>query len=125
MLIDIIGILLTILIISPRYWNIVFLISCADLLFSVCISLVLQSRITEVIAGGIFSSITWPGGKSFLTILGPLFLLTIGLGLAGPKEIPWLDLINPLAGFRKPWPVIMIKLAVFRMLVFLYFLAGK
>lgn len=122
MFLDIIGTLLTILIISPRYWFIVIVISITELAFSILITTALSFGVTEVIAGGIFSSITWNStGKNFLYLVSPAFLFIIGAGLLKHNKISWIDMINPLAGFRKPWPVIMIKMAVFRLIIFLVF----
>lgn len=126
MFLDITGILLTILIVSPRYWFIVLVISVMELVFSICITTAFHYGVTEVIAGGIFSSIVWtPGDKEFLQLLGPTFLLITGAGLLKHSNIFWLDLINPMAAYKRPWPVMMIKTAIFRLIIFLFFFAGK
>lgn len=122
MFIDIVGILLTILIVSPRYWFIVLIISCVELFFSILFSLALKANITEVIAGGVFNFVASSGGMNvFLQLLGPIFLLLFGFGLNNSRKIPWIDLLNPLSDFKRPWPVMMIKTAIFRAMFFLLF----
>jgi len=78
-----------------------------------------------VIAGGIFSSIAWSsGGKDLLQLVSPVFLFITGAGLLRHTKISWIDLINPVAGYKKPWPMLMIKTAIFRLIVFFFFI-GK
>lgn len=126
MFLDITGIIFTVLIVSPRYWFLVLSISLIELIFSIFIIIVFHFGVTEVIAGGIFSSIVWtPGKKEFLQLVGPLFLLITGLGSLNRNEILWFDLINPLASYKKPWPVMMIKTAIFRLIVFFFFFTGN
>ncbi|WP_296971102.1 hypothetical protein [Tepidanaerobacter sp. EBM-38] len=117
MFIDVVGILLTVIIVSPRYWFIVLPLCFAESALTILISMVLESNITEVIAGGIFTTVAGPNNKNFLLILSPLFFLMLGLGLHKDKKIPWLDLINPIANFKRPWPALMIKTSLFRIMV--------
>ena len=51
MFVDLIGVLLTVIIVSIRYWFVVLLLSFFESTFTLLISMVLESRITEVIAG--------------------------------------------------------------------------
>ena len=117
MFIDVVGILLTVIIVSPRYWFIVLPLCFAESALTILISMVLESNITEVIAGGIFTTVAGPNNKNFLLILSPLFFLMLGLGLHKDKKIPWLDLINPIANFKRPWPALMIKTSLLRIMV--------
>ncbi|NLZ53039.1 MAG: hypothetical protein GX892_07825 [Thermoanaerobacteraceae bacterium] len=117
MFVDLIGIFLTVIIVSPRYWLIVLLLSFIESTFTVLISMALESSITEVIAGGIFTTITGSFNNNLITIFSPLFLLFIGLGLHRDEKIPWLDLINPIADFKRPAPALMIKTALCRILI--------
>ncbi|NLU09837.1 MAG: hypothetical protein GXW90_02645 [Tepidanaerobacter acetatoxydans] len=117
MFIDVVGILLTVIIVSPRYWFIVLPLCFAESALTILISMVLESNITEVIAGGIFTTVAGLNNKNFLLILSPLFFLMLGLGLHKDKKIPWLDLINPIANFKRPWPALMIKTSLFRIMV--------
>ncbi len=116
MLIDAVGILLTVLIVSPRYCFIVLLLCFAELTVTVLLSMILELNVTEVVAGGIFTTIAGSGSNNLFMILSPLFFLLFGLGLYGGK-VPWLDLINPIAAFKRPLPVLMIKTALFRMII--------
>lgn len=123
MFLDIIGNLLTIIIISPRYWFIVLAVSASELIFSLLLTTAMSLKVTEVIAGGIFSSIKWNStGAEFLYLASPFFLFFIGIGLLNNYKISWLDVINPLSDFKRPWPVIMIKMAIFRLIIFILFL---
>ena len=117
MFVDLIGILLTVIIVSLRYWFIVLLISFIESTFTILISTALETSITEVIAGGIFTTVTGPSNNYFIMLLSPLFLLLFGLGLHRNEKIPWLDLINPVADFKRPVAVLMIKTALCRMLI--------
>ena len=72
MFVDIVGLLLTVLIVSPRYWLIVLFIGFAELIFNILLSMTLELNITQVIAGGIFTSITGSSSNRF-QILSPLF----------------------------------------------------
>jgi len=117
MFVDLIGIFLTVVIVSPRYWFIVLLLSFIESTFTVLISLALELSITEVIAGGIFSTVTGSNINNLITILGPLFILLFGLGLHRDEKIPWLDFINPVADFKRPVPALMIKTALCRILI--------
>ena len=116
MLIDAVGILLTVLIVNPRYCFIVLLLCFAELTVTVLLSMILELNVTEVVAGGIFTTIAGSGSNNLFMILSPLFFLLFGLGLYGGK-VPWLDLINPIAAFKRPLPVLMIKTALFRMII--------
>jgi hypothetical protein len=101
-------------------------ISAVELGLFVSISTALSLKVTEVIAGGIFSSITWnSSGKDILYLIDPLFLFTIGFGLLKHDKVSWIDAVNPFACFKKPWPVIMIKISIFRLLIFSLFWAEK
>lgn len=124
MFVDIVGILLTVIIVSPRYWWIVLLLCFAESALTVLISMALESSITEVIAGGIFTTVTGSYSNNLFLILGPVSLFLFGLGLHRGRKIPWLDLINPIADFKRPLPVLMIKTALFRMLI-IYLLSSK
>ncbi|AEE91517.1 conserved membrane protein of unknown function [Tepidanaerobacter acetatoxydans Re1] len=117
MFIDVVGILLTVIIISPRYCFIVLLLCFMESVFTILISMVLESNITEVIAGGIFTTVAGPNNKDFFLILSPLFFFMLGLGLHKDKKIPWIDLINPIADFKSPLPALMIKTSLFRIMV--------
>ncbi len=117
MFVDIIGILLTVVIVSPRYWFIVLLLCFVESTFTVLISMALESSITEVVAGGIFTKVTGSNSNNLFLIISPLFFLLLGLGLHQNRKIPWLDLINPIADFKRPLPVLMIKTALFRMMI--------
>lgn len=117
MFVDVVGILLTVIIVSPRYWLIVLLLCFAESAFTVFISMALESSVTEVIAGGIFTTVTGSYSNNLFLIISPLFFLLLGLGLHRDKRIPWLDLINPIADFKRPLSVLMIKTALFRMLI--------
>lgn len=117
MFIDVVGILLTVIIVSPRYWFIVLPLCFAESALTILISMVLELNITEVIAGGIFTTVAGPNNKDFFLMLSPLFFLMLGLGLHKDKRIPWLDLINPVADFKRPWPALMIKTSLFRIMV--------
>lgn len=123
MFVDIVGLLLTVLIVSPRYWLIVLFIGFAELIFNILLSMTLELNITQVIAGGIFTSITGSSSNRF-QILSPLFFLLIGWGLCENKRIPLLNLINPMAYFKKPWPSLLIKTAIFRLLI-VFLINGK
>ncbi|WP_213975489.1 hypothetical protein [Tepidanaerobacter acetatoxydans] len=117
MFIDVVGILLTVIMISPRYCFIVLLLCFMESVLTILISMVLESNITEVIAGGIFTTVAGPNNKDFFLILSPLFFLMLGLGLHKDKKIPWIDLINPIADFKSPLPALMIKTSLFRIMV--------
>ena len=116
MYIDIIGIILTVIVVSPKYWYM-------EVILSIFLSTALQSKVTEVIAGGIFTTIN--ESRSFIHLLGPLFLLFTGIGMMDDRKIPWIDLINPISMYRRPWPIIMIKTAIFRLAAFAYLFTGK
>jgi len=93
------------------------LLSFVESTFTVLISMALESSVTEVIAGGIFTTITVSPDNGFVVLLGPLFLLLFGLGLHKNEKIPWIDLINPIADFKRPVPALMIKTALCRLLI--------
>ncbi|HHY04027.1 MAG TPA: hypothetical protein GX534_02410 [Thermoanaerobacterales bacterium] len=121
MYIDFVGIILTVLIISPVHWINVLVISFLELLFSIFISIVFQNNVTEVIAGGIFTSMTLSNKSFELQIISPILLLLLGLGRIGIKNVPWFDLLNPLSYFKNnPWSIMLIKISIFKILV-LYF----
>lgn len=121
MYIDFVGIILTILIISPVHWINVLVISFLELLFSIFISIVFQNNVTEVIAGGIFTSMTLSNKSFELQIISPILFLLLGLGRIGIKNVPWFDLLNPLSYFKNnPWSIMLIKISIFKILV-LYF----
>lgn len=118
MFIDIVGIFLTIIMVNIRYWFMVLLICLCELMLSFLLSISLQSNINQVIAGGIFNHVIGSEGKHLLsTLLGPLFFLCLGLGLLDFKKLRWIDLVNPISDFKEPWPIIMMKTAVFRIVV--------
>jgi len=117
MFVDLIGIFLTVIIVSIRYWFVVLLLSFVESAFTVLISIALESSVTEVIAGGIFTTISVTPNNNIIMLLGPLFLLLFGLGLHKNEKIPWIDLINPISDFKRPVPVIMIKTALCRILI--------
>ncbi|HHY41408.1 MAG TPA: hypothetical protein GX514_00935 [Thermoanaerobacterales bacterium] len=117
MFVDLIGIFLTVIIVSPRYWFIVLLLSFIESAFTVLISMALQSSITEVVAGGIFTTVTGSFNNNLITIICPFLLLLFGIGLHRAEKIPWLDLLNPIADFKRPLPVLMIKTALCRILI--------
>ena len=117
MFVDLIGVLLTVIIVSIRYWFVVLLLSFFESTFTLLISMVLESRITEVIAGGIFTTITFFPENFLIMFLGPLFFLLLGLGLHKKDKIPWIDLINPISTYKRPLPVLMIKTALCRILI--------
>jgi len=117
MFIDLIGIFLTVIIVSLRYWFVVLLLSFIESTFTVLISMALESTITEVVAGGIFTTVTASSNNNLIMLLSPLFLLLFGLSLHRNEKIPWLDLINPISDFKMPVPVLMIKTALCRMLI--------
>jgi hypothetical protein len=119
MFVDIIGILLTVMIVSPRYWFIVLMLCFAESVFMVLFSAALESSITEVVAGGIFTTVTLTDSKLFHLMLSPVFFFLLGWGLHKERRIPWLDLINPIADFKRPLPVLMIKTALFRIMIIL------
>lgn len=120
MYIDIVGILLTIIIVSPRYWFMVLFICASELILSVFLSIALQLNVTEVIAGGIFTSVILEGKKNYIQLISPAIFFITCIGLQDMRRIPWLDLINPLAGFRRPLPVLILKTAFFRILIYLF-----
>lgn len=125
MFVDVIGIILTVLIVSPRYWFIVLFISSIELLFTIFFSMVLQGGVTEVIAGGIFSWMARSNGTDIIQLFCPFLFFMLGLGALKNTKIFWLDLLNPLACFKKPWPVMMIKISILRIAVFLFFFYGN
>ena len=57
MYIDTIGIILTIILVSLRYWLIVLSICASELILSFLLCLALKLNVVEVIAGGIFISL--------------------------------------------------------------------
>ncbi|MDD4569845.1 MAG: hypothetical protein PHE70_06970 [Tepidanaerobacteraceae bacterium] len=117
MFVDVIGLLLTIIIVSPRYWITVLSICFVDLALTVLISITLESNIIGVTAGGIFTSFVGFNNKNLFQLFGPFLYLLFGIGLHKDKKIPWLDLINPFSDFCKPIPILMIKTAIFRILI--------
>lgn len=123
MYIDVIGVILTVLIVSPKYWYVVMILSFADVMLTIFLSTTLQSRVTEVIAGGLFTTIN--DGSSFTYILGPSILLLAGIGMMKDRNIPWLDMINPLSSYRRPWPILMIKTSIFRFAIFAFLYGSK
>lgn len=117
MYLDLVGLVLTILIVSPRYWYLVVVISFFDIILSVFLSIALWTQVTEVIAGGIFTTIN--DGGSITYLLGPILLLIAGIGMIiNMEKIHWWDLINPFSSYRRPLPVMMIKTSLFRIAVF-------
>lgn len=124
MSVDIIGTLLSILLVSIRYWYIVLVVCSFELLLTILLSLVIDENITQVIAGGIFSTIEFPGGKSILPILSSLFVLGIALAHLDKKIIRWIDMFNPFADFKKPWPIIMLKTAIYKIIFFILILGS-
>ncbi|HEY8362949.1 MAG TPA: hypothetical protein VIK77_08710 [Tissierellaceae bacterium] len=123
MFLDIIGILLTILIVSPKYIGRVFSICIIANLLDIFAAMVFNSQITEVISGGIFSSINYYGGNIVVPYFSPLVLILIGLGLKSKDTVTFWDFINPIATYKRPWPYLFCKVGVARILI-LYFL-GK
>ncbi|ADL08017.1 hypothetical protein [Thermosediminibacter oceani] len=123
MFLDIVGMLLTILIVSPVYMGRVFLICLFANFLDILTAMVFNTQVTEVIAGGIFSSINYYGGNILVPYLSPLVLILIGAGLQGRDGIILWDLINPSATYKRPWPFLFLKVGIARILI-LYFL-GK
>ncbi len=121
MYIDIVGILLTIIIVSPRYWFMVLFICASELVLSVFLFIALQLNVTEVIAGGIFSSVVLEGKQNYVQLISPVIFFITCLCLQDMRRIPWLDLINPLAAFKKPWHILILKTSFFRILFYLFF----
>ncbi|HHV18946.1 MAG TPA: hypothetical protein GXZ27_08845 [Thermoanaerobacterales bacterium] len=117
MFVDVVGVLLTVIIVSPRYWYIVLILCFAESFLTVLISMALESSITEVVAGGIFTTVTMKNSNIFHLMISPIFLLLLGWGLHRARRIPWLDLINPVAEFKSPLPVLMMKTALYRIMI--------
>jgi len=124
MFIDIVGILLTVIVVNARYWYIVLIICLGELLLSVLASIAFTSNITEVIAGGIFTHMAVFEGKMFVPFLAPLFLLLLGVGLQDFKSMRWIDVINPITDYKRPWPILIMKTAAFR-IAFIIMLYGN
>ncbi len=115
--IDVIGILLTGLIVNPRYCFVILLLCFIEMVSTVLLSTVLSSGLTRVVAGGIFSTVYGVDVNNLFMILSPLFFLLLGFGLYGNEKILWLDFINPIAILKKPLPTLLIKTALFRIVV--------
>lgn len=122
MFIDVIGTLFTILLVSPRYWWIVSIVSVLDVLFSIILTVVLSVNVTEIVAGGIFTTINMTEPKVIYQLIPSIFFFLIGLSLIEPRRLRWIDTVNPLSEFKKPWPVIMIKTSIFKILILLFFI---
>ncbi|MGI6485738.1 MAG: hypothetical protein ACOX15_05355 [Tepidanaerobacteraceae bacterium] len=120
MYIDTIGIILTIILVSPRYWLIVLSICASELILSFLLCLALKLNVVEVIAGGIFTSFIFEE-KNYIQLISPAIFLISSLTLQDMRMIPWLDLINPLAGFKKPWHILFLKTSIFRLIIYLLF----
>lgn len=118
MFIDLIGLLLTVLIVSPQYWYIVIILSFLELVLSIFFSMVSDVSVIEVIAGGIFNTILQVPEKQLLLFSGPIFFLILGFCLQDFRKFHWSDMINPLVNYKQPWPTLMIKMSLFRIAVF-------
>ena len=116
MFVDIVGILLTIIIISPRYWFFVLSICLFELIFTILISMALELSISKVIAGGIFTSINQSNSKYFFQMISPLFFLVLGFAIHTNKNVKWSDLINPFANLSSPLSILIIKTSIFRII---------
>jgi hypothetical protein len=123
MFLDFIGIFLTTLIVSPKYFAQVILVCFFANIIDILAAMVFNSQVTEVISGGIFSSINYLGSNIVLPYFSPLILILIGLGLKNGDSISFWRFINPFAKYKRPWPLIFLKVGVARILV-LYIL-GK
>jgi len=122
MFIDVIGTLLTIILVSPRYWWIVLTVSTIEIMLSLFLSIAVETSVTEIIAGGIFTTITFSEPRNIFQLFCPMFLFLVGLSFLDSKRLRWIDLINPISEFKKPWPVIIIKTAAFQILVIIFFI---
>ncbi|MFO7152750.1 MAG: hypothetical protein DIU66_005860 [Bacillota bacterium] len=125
MFLDFIGIFLTTLIVNPRYFLKVILVGFIANIIDILAAIVFDSQVTEVISGGIFSSVNYLGNNILVPYFCPLILISIGLGLKNGESIDFWRFINPLASYKRPWPIIFLKVGLARILVLYIFKMGK
>jgi len=122
MFIDVVGTLLTIILVSLRYWWMVLTVSALEIMLSLLLSIAVKTNITEIIAGGVFTTMKFSEQKLFFQLFCPIFLFMLGLSLIDFRRVRWIDIINPISKFKKPWPVILIKTAFLKILVIIFFI---
>lgn len=117
MFLDFIGIFLTALIVSPRYFVHVTIICFFANFIDILVAIAFNSQVTGVISGGIFSSINYLDSNLVLPYFSPLILILIGLGLINGDSISAWRFINPFARYKRPWPFVFLKVGIARILV--------
>lgn len=114
---DIIGLIMTILLVGLRYTHYVLgavLIGEAGRIFA---SLYVNAQLDTLVAGGIFSRVDIQGVNAKLSLLfiyfgGSLVNYFVGMAFGGLEKEKFAYLLNPFASVRHPFAVMNIRLAI-------------
>lgn len=114
---DIIGLVITILLVGPRYAHYVLIAAGIGELGRIMALLYVNARLDAVVAGGIFSGIDMQGVNAKLPILfvyfsGPLVNYFVGMAFGGLEKEKFVSLYNPFAVVRQPFAITNIRLAI-------------
>lgn len=114
---DIIGLMITILLIGIRYTPYVLAAVVIGETGGILASLYLNAQLDTVVAGGIFSRIAFQGVNARLPVFfiyfgGPLINYFVGMACGGLEKEKLAGLINPFASLKHPFAVMNIRLAI-------------
>lgn len=114
---DIIGLMITILLVGPRYVHYVLIAASMGEFGRIIVSLYVNAQLDAVVAGGIFSAMDIHGVNGKLPILliyfaGSLVNYFVGMACGGLEKEKLACLFNPFAVVQNPFSIMNIRLAV-------------
>jgi len=114
--IDIIGLILTVLLMGPRYAHYILAAVVIGEVGRILMTLYVNAQLDALVAGGIMNGITFHGatGISLLLIYfgGVIFNYFIGMACGGIEREKLTHVLNPFAVVKQPFAVVNIRLAI-------------